>query len=265
MDEQIQNQQPSEEISTQVEELTFTDKMVGVLTEPSKVFENVKLFGPKFTDWFFPLLILIVLVILSSYITTSNPEIKAELDHRTRQATEERLDKLVKEGKITQQQKEEQLEQIEKFTSGPAMRVIQYVSIVIFMFVFTFLLAAVYYLIWIFILKGEGSYNHALSVYGLSLFINMIEVILVAILSLLMVKLLNSFSIAAFIDLEKGTTLNYILSKINPFTFWWLYVLGVGLGKVYSVPKNKSLVTIFILWLIYVVIGKFIPFLSFGT
>jgi hypothetical protein len=114
-------------------------------------------------------------------------------------------------------------------------------------------------------LKGQGSYNHALSVYGLSLVINMIEVILVSILSLIMVKFMNSFNVAAFLDLEKGKTLNYILSKINPFTFWWLYVVGVGLGKVYSVPKNKSLITIFVLWLIYVLIGKFIPFLSFGT
>jgi len=265
MDEQFQNQQPNEEITPQVEEMNFSDKMTGVLTEPSKVFENVKIYGPKFVDWFVPLLILIFLTILSTYLITSNPEIKAEIDAKTRQASEERLDKLVKERKITKQQKEEQLEEIEKLTSGPALQIIQYTSITIFMFVFAFILSAVYWLIWIFILKGQGSYNYALSVYGLSLFINMIEVILVSIIALAMSKLINSFSVASFLELEKGTTLNYILSKINPFTFWWLYVVGVGLGKVYSVPKNKSLIAIFVLWLIYVVVGKFIPYLSFGT
>ena len=265
MNEELQNQQSSEDLSTQVEEMTFSDKITGVFTEPSKVFENVKIFGPKFIDWFIPLLILIALTIFSTLLLTSNPEIKSEIDLKTRQATEERLDKLVKEGKLTPQQKEEQLEQIEKFTSGPAMQVIQYISITIFMFVFAFILSAIYYLIWIFILKGQGSYNHVLNVYGLSLFINMIEVILVSIVALMMGKLVNSFSVAAFLNLEKGTTLNYILSKINPFTFWWLYVVGVGLARVYSVPKNKSLITIFVLWLIYVVIAKFIPFLSFGT
>lgn len=265
MDEQIRTQQPDEELAPQVKEMNFTDKMTGVFTEPSRVFENVKLFGPKVIDWLVPLLLLIGLTILSTYLLTSNPEIKAEIDLRTRQASEERLDKLVKEGKITQQQKEEQLEQIEKFTSGPVMQIIQYISITVFMFVFAFILSAIYWLIWIFILKGQGGYNHALSVYGLSLFINLIEVILVSIVALLMSKLINSFSVAAFLEIEKGTTLSYILSKINPFTFWWLYVLGVGLGKVYSVPKNKSLITIFVLWIIYVVIAKFIPFLSFGT
>lgn len=265
MDEQFQNQNPFDDTSTQVEEMSFSDKITGVLTEPSNVFENIKIFGPKLSDWLIPLLMLIVLTILSTYLITTNPEIKAEIDAKQRQAIEESLDKQVKEGKITQQQKEEQLEQIEKFTSGPAMKIIQYISIAVFMFVFAFVLAAVYYLIWIFILKGQGSYNHALSVYGLSLFINMIEVILISILSLMMVKLMNGFSVAAFLNLEKGTTLNYILSKINPFTFWWLYVVGVGLAKVYSVPKNKSLIAIFVLWLIYVVIAKFIPFLSFGT
>ncbi len=265
MDEQLQNNQPSEDITTNFEEMTLSDKITGVLIEPSKVFENVKIFNPKISDWLIPLLILIILTILSTYLITTNPEIKAEIDLKSKQAIEESLDKQVKEGKITQQQKEEQLEQIEKFTSGPAMMIIQYISITLFMFLFTFVIAAVYYLIWIFMLKGQGSYNHALSVYGLSLVINMIEVILVSILSLIMVKFMNSFSVAAFLDLEKGKTLNYILSKINPFTFWWLYVVGVGLGKVYSVPKNKSLITIFVLWLIYVLIGKFIPFLSFGT
>lgn len=265
MEEQKQNQQPFEETSSNIEEMSFTDKLASILIEPSKVFENVKTFGPKVVDWLIPVLILIVLTILSTYFITSNPEIKAELDAKQRQAIEEGLDKEVKAGKITPQQKEEQLEQIEKFSTGPVIQLFQYISVAVFMFVFAFILAAVYYLVWVLILKGKGSYNHALSVYGLSLFINMIEVILVAILALMLNKMIYGFNVAAFIDIEKGTTLSYILSKINPFTFWWLYVIGVGLGKVYLIEKNKSLITIFAIWLVYVVIAKFIPFLSFGV
>lgn len=77
MDEQIQTQQPDEELAPQVEEMTFTDKMTGVFTEPSRVFENVKLFGPKVIDWLVPLLLLIGLTILSTYLLTSNPENKS--------------------------------------------------------------------------------------------------------------------------------------------------------------------------------------------
>ncbi len=265
MNEQFQNQRPSEDTNVPIEEMTFTDKIAGVIIEPSKTFESVKIFGPKFIDWFVPLIIFIGLMILSIYLITSNPEIRAEIDLESRKATEERLDKLVKEGKINEQQKREQLEQIERFTTGPAMQIIQYTSITIFTFILAFVLSAVYWLIWIFVLKGKGGYNYALNVYGLSLFIPIIEIIIVSIIALTMSKLINSFNVTIFMELEKGTTLRYILSKINPFTFWWLYVLGVGLGKVYSVPKNISLITIFLLWVIYVVVAKFVPFLSFGT
>lgn len=263
MNEQLQNQ--TELSGNQAEPMSFIDKFIGVLVEPSKVFENVKIHGSKTVDWLVPILLLIVFTILSSWTIMQNPEIKAEIDAKQRSAIEANLDKAVKEGKMTQQQKEEQLEQIEKFTSGPGMQIIQYISIAVFMFIFLFILSGVYFFIWNFVLKGKGYFAGAMSVYGLSSIISLIEVVIVAIISLLMVKLINGINLAAFLDIEKGTTLSYVLSKVNPFTFWWLYVIGVGLSQVFEVPKQKSLVAIFALWLVYVVIAKFIPFLSFGT
>lgn len=265
MSDELQNQNQSEIFSSEPEEMSLIDKLIGVLVEPSRVFEYIKVKGSKTVDWLIPILLLIVFTILSSWTIMQNPEIKADLDAKQRAAIEENLDKAVKEGKITQQQKEEQLEQIEKFTGGPAMQIIQYISIAVFMFVFLFVLSGVYFFIWTFLLKGQGKFSDAVSVYGLSTVISLIEVILVAIVSLLMAKLINGISVAAFLDVEKGTTLSYALSKINPFTFWWLYVIGVGLSKVFVVPKGKSLITIFALWFVYVVIAKFIPFLSFGA
>lgn len=263
MSEQLQNQ--TELSVNQSEPMSFLDKFIGVLVEPGKVFENVKVHGPKTVDWLVPILLLIIFTILSSWTIMQNPEIKAEIDAKQRLAIEENLNKAVKEGKMTQQQKEEQLEQIEKFTKGPGMQIIQYISIAVFMFIFLFILSGVYFFVWNLVLKGRGNFAGAMSVYGLSSIISLIEVVIVAIVSLLMVKLINGISLAAFLDIEKGTTLIYVLSKINPFTFWWLYVIGVGLSKVFDVPKQKSLIAIFALWLIYVVIAKFIPFLSFGT
>lgn len=265
MEEQIQNIEPSNESVPQVEELSFIDKVTGIFTEPSKVFENVKIYGPKTIDWLLPIVLLIVMVILTNFIVMSNPDIKAEIVAKSREATESALDKAVKEGRMTEAQKEEQLEQIEKFTSSPVMMIVQYISIAVFMFLFMFIISGIYHLIWVFLFKGQGSYTHSLSVYGLSSFISLVEVIIVAVISLLMVKFLTGFHLASFVNVEKGTTLSYVFSKINPFTFWWLYVIGIGLSKVYSVEKSKSLITIFALWVIYVVIGKFIPFLSFGA
>ncbi len=265
MEEQNQNFEASRLENIGIEKMSFTDKLVGIFIEPANVFENIKIYGARAIDWFIPVLLLIFLTIITNFIVTSNPDIKAELDLMQRKAIEKSLDKEVKAGRITEAQKEERLAQIEDFTSGPMMKIFQYFSIAIFMFVFLFIIAAIYHLIWTFFLKGQGTYNYALSVYGLASFITMIEIILIAILSLALTKFLTGFNPLIIVELEKGTTLSYFLSKLDPFTFWWLYVIGLGLSKVYSVPKNKSITTIFVLWLVYVVIGKFIPYLSFGV
>lgn len=264
MDDQNQNLDSKEENSTQPEELSFTDKVTGIFTEPSKVFEYIKISSPKTTDWFIPVLLLALITIFSNYIITSIPDIRAELDAFQRKATEEAFDKAVKEGRMTEEEKEERMEQIEKMKASPAAKIFQYASIAVMMFVILFLLSAIYYAVWVFLLKGQGSYQHALSVYGLASFISILEVIIMTILSIVMVKFVTGIHPAAFLDIERGTTLSYVLSKINPFTFWWLYVIGSGLGKIFSVSKNKSLIAIFILWLIYAIAGRFIPFLSFG-
>jgi len=252
------------EVSTSPEPLSFIDKLTGIFTEPSKVFENIRINGPKTSDWVIPILISIVISIFTSWIIMSNPDLKVEVDAKQKKATEEQLDKLVKEGKITEQQKEEQLEQMEKSTSGMTMLIIQWIGIIVFSFVIAFLLALIYWLVWVFILKGNGTYNHALSVCGLSIFITILESILFAVLVLLFVKIIPGISLAAVVDAQEGSVTRFILSKINPFTFWWLYVLGAGLSKVYEVNKIKSIISIVLMWLIYVVIAVFVPVLRFG-
>lgn len=265
MEEQNHKPESTTAEEIEVEKMSFLDKLSAIYVEPSKVFKNIKVYGAKTTDWFLPVLLLVLFTIISNYIVTTNPDIKAELDAVQRKAIEESLDKEVKAGRITEAQKEERLNQIEEFTSGSMMKIFQYISIAIFIFVFLFIIAAIYHFVWIFFLKGQSTYTYALSVYGLASFITIFEIILVSILSLALTKFLTGFNLLAIVEVEKGTSLSYILSKLNPFTFWWLYVIGIGLSEVYSVPKNKSVFTIFALWLIYVIIGRFIPFLSFGV
>lgn len=244
------------------EEISLFDKITGIYTEPSNVFENIKIFGAKVSNWFVPTFIYVIITILATFIIMSNPDTKAAIQAEQRKALEERLDKLVEENKITKEQKEEQIATAEKFMSTSTSFIFQSLGILVFTFVFLFLISLVYWLVWVFLLKGKGNFNFSLSVYGLAQMIFVIEVILSAIVALLLSKPVQGISLALMFDLEKGTTLRYFLSKINPFTFWWLYVMGVGLAKVYELDKKKSLFAIIVVWLIYVVIGKFIPFIS---
>ena len=56
----LQSQEPPQE----VEALTHTDKIVGVISEPSNLFYKLVFLPTKATDWLFPLLALIVVAIV---------------------------------------------------------------------------------------------------------------------------------------------------------------------------------------------------------
>ncbi|RPI60422.1 MAG: hypothetical protein EHM44_10455, partial [Ignavibacteriales bacterium] len=71
----VQPEQPANEI----EELSHTDKIVGVISEPSNLFSKLVFLNTKATDWLLPLLLLIIVAIASTFIYMSNPEIKMEM------------------------------------------------------------------------------------------------------------------------------------------------------------------------------------------
>ncbi|HEX9741018.1 MAG TPA: hypothetical protein VGA29_09590, partial [Ignavibacteriaceae bacterium] len=64
MDEQVQNPE-SQTPPAQPEELSHTDKMTGIFTEPSATFERIAKFTVKTVDWFLPMLILFLIVAIT--------------------------------------------------------------------------------------------------------------------------------------------------------------------------------------------------------
>lgn len=246
------------------QELSFLDKVTGIFTEPSNVFESIKKFEFKTVDWLIPTIVLILVAILSNSLIMSNPEIKVEAIAEQRAKMEEQFKDAVAEGRMSQEQADTQIEQAEKMMEGGLGTIFRSIGAIVFIFLFLFLVSLFYWLIWTKLLKGTGQYKGALTVYGMTYWIGIVEVILVVILSFVMVKLVQGVSIATFVDFEKASDLRYFMAKLNPFTIWGLYVAGIGLGKIFSVEKNKSLLTIFIIWVVYVIIAKFIPFLNWA-
>ncbi len=260
--EQESTLQPDQNSTEQ--ELSFFDKVTGIFTEPSNVFESIKKFEFKTIDWLIPTIVLIVVAILSNSLIMSNPEIKVEVMAEQRAQLEKQFKDAVAEGRMSQDQADQQIEQAERMMEGGLGTVFRSIGVLVFIFLFLFLVSLFYWLIWTKLLKGTGQYKGALTVYGMTYWIGVIEVILVVILSFVMVKLIQGVSIATFVDFEKGSDLRYFMSKLNPFTIWGIYVAGVGLGKIFNVEKNKSLITIFVIWVVYVVVAKFIPFLNWA-
>lgn len=249
-----------------VSELSHTDKMIGIFTEPSKTFELIEKFPIRTIDWVLPVVIIFILIGLMRSLAMLNVDVMLQ----TKQKQIEMLDKMVSEGKMTQEQADQAIEGIDKqmeFMRGPIGWIINVVSNLIFGFIFFFIIAGIYFLLIKFILKGEASYQHVLVASGLTSYISMIQVLIGGILTFLLGKIVMDTSVANFIELEQGSVVKFFLSKIDPISIWAYSVLAIGLAKLNRAQNTTSyFILVFALWilggLLFFFLGKAFPFLS---
>lgn len=245
-------------------EISHTDKLVGVFSEPGNTFAKISKSGAKTSDWIIPVVILIAVSILSSILMFTNPSIKLQM----KQERENQIQEMVDKGAITQEQADQQIEAMEKFSSGPFMIITTSISMIFFIFIFFFIISALIMLFVKFGLKGVGTYKDAMTAYGLPYYIIIIQAIVMVILSLAMGKAFQSTGISSFMDLEKGSFINFILNKVDVFSIWFYAVLSIAFAKMFkSQSTGKYYILIFGLWIvssiIFFFIGKAVPFLSF--
>ena len=248
------NDQLSNPQTPQEEELSHSDKMIGLFTEPGKTFEAAAKNPPKTMDWLIPVFSLVVIAIISNFILFQNPEIKLQFDEMLDKQVakvEAQLDEKVQKGEMTESEKETSLEQARggiRFMTGPVMRS---VTVVLYTFVGLFFMALVYFLLSKFALKGEGTYGGSLVARGLPVYILVVQMIVIAILSMVMNKLLIDSSAASFLDAERGTITSYLLGRIDPFAIWFYSVVGIGLAKMFKSDATvKFIIAVFVFWII---------------
>lgn len=254
------------------EQLGFSDKMVGIFTEPGNIFENISKFELKASNWVIPVILVIVFSIASQFFVMSNPQIKYDIIEKQMKKVEKNFEDAVAEGNMTQEQADQYLsstrERMENMTGSGTQVVINAVSITVVTFIMFFIVSGFFFLLAKFALKGEGSYSIALSAYGLPYYILILQAIVVTILSLLMNKLVTGVSIATFMDVEKTEIMGYILSKIDIFSIWFYTLVSIGFAKLFKASNStKYFIMVFGSWIgfsiIFFLLAKAIPFLSF--
>ncbi|HAB53955.1 MAG: hypothetical protein A2315_03405 [Ignavibacteria bacterium RIFOXYB2_FULL_35_12] len=252
------------------QELSHTDKMIGIITAPKETFVNIAKFPPKTKDWFLPVLVLCVVIALTQILVMTNPDIAYQAKQKQLEAIQKNFDEAVASGRMTQAQADEQIGNIEeRMASGGAITyVFQTIGIFIFVFVFFFILCGIYFLLSKFALKGNGVYASALVADGLVSYIAMIQIILAAILAFAFGRLMSDVSVASLTGTDKSTIIGWLLAKIDPFSIWAYSVLGIGLAKMFkSQSMGKYIIMVFGLWLVGGLlvwfIAKAVPFLSF--
>ncbi|MCK9212004.1 MAG: YIP1 family protein [Ignavibacteriaceae bacterium] len=258
-------QQPDQE-----PELSHSDKLVGVFSEPGKTFESIAKFPIKTIDWVLPVLAMLVVVIISQFIMAGNPQLKAEMKQKQMEGIEKRFEDAVEKGTMTKEQADEQLQtaedQMDKM-SGTIGKVFTAISILVFGFILYLVIAGFYFLFAKFIFKADGTYKHVLVTTGLTSYIGIISMILVTIFSLFSGKLSRDVSVATLFAVDAKTFVGFLLSKLDIFSIWIYFVIALGMTKLFNAGDSKKyyyfIFGAWIIWsLLVFVLIRSVPFLE---
>ncbi len=250
-------------------ELTHTDKLVGVFTEPGSTFSKMREFKPKVVDWLLPLLLFIIVLNVGQIVVKTNPTIRFNMLEKQMEAVEQTLDQYVKSGALTQEQADQQMDVIRDRmnASGISAMIPQAIGSLISMFIVFFIIVTVFFLCARFLLKGDGAYTHAMVGYGLPIYISILQMIVAVILSMIFERYIMDTSVASIIDMEKGSFGGFLLSKLDLFSIWFYSVVSIGFAKLFkSEETGKYFAIVFGLWIsvsiIIFFLAKSVPFLA---
>lgn len=270
-DNELQNEETQDEELLEDEyELTHSDKLVGVFSEPSTTFQKMAQSPVRTTDWLIPLLTFIIVLILSTVMMQTNQQIKYSMMEKQLESIEKNFDEAVNTGRMTQEQADAQMESIRDRMDqgGMAMLIPQIIGIVIFTFIVFFVISGFYFATVKFVLKGDGPYGNAMVAYGLPFYIASVQVILQVIVAMLMSKMVTDLSVTTFMSLDKTEIVGFLLSKVDIFSIWFYVVVGIAYAKMFKSDNTKKyVVTILVLWigfsLLFFYLAKTFTFLSF--
>lgn len=252
MDE-YNNQETSEQELEAAEELSFTDKLVGIFTEPTNTFAQTAKFPPKTTDWLLPFFLLLLTVVISQFVMNSIPEVRMKIREQTMEQMDKNLQKQIDDGLMTKEQAKEIREQTEtrmdSMGGGVAM-IIQSASILIIGFLFFFIICGIYFLCIKFLLRENANYSGVLVANGLAAYIGIIQIILATILTFILNEPFRDTSLASFMNSDKSTFSGVLFGKIDLFSIWSYIVLSIGMAKMsFAKDVKKFFMLVFGLWI----------------
>lgn len=250
---------PSEELQPASEpEISLSDAMAGTFSDPGDTFSSVK--SSKKNYWLIPLLIVVILSILSSFMVLRDEELSSEIKAKQKKAMNEQFDKAVKEGKMTREQADQQIEQSQKFMSGGMMMVFGIIGSLFAVVIFFFIKALVY---WGSLkgFKGSATFKDVMNVLGLAGLITAVQLVVDSVLAILMGKLTANIGPALLFSEEAvGSSVHKLLVHFDIFTIWYLIIVGIGLAKVSDIASSKSIALVFVLWFVWIALTVFGPF-----
>lgn len=222
-------------------------RLLNVFACPGDVFEEVKAGRPSAGNWLVPGLMLSLVGVVFALIVFSQPAIVQTL----KEQQEKKMDQLVKDGKMTRSDADRAIEQIDRFT-GPTMLKL-FGSVASFFFTFGRMLwwALILMLLGRWFLHARFSYGKSLEVSGLALMISMLGVLVSMLLIVKFERLSASPGLGIAIpDFDVSRKSHLFAGAANVFSIWQVCVLAIGLSRLAGARFSRSLLVIFVFWIL---------------
>ena len=150
MQENYENEFESENLPPIEDAPSVVDKMVGVFTSPSTLFEKMSAHPPKVLDWLIPVLIVTVITVLSTFLQMNDPEIVEQMRDTSEEKLGDHLESMVEKGLMTEEDASKAMDKMDEGFSPESMKsgvVKSAVAIPLFLLAKLFFVALIYFII----------------------------------------------------------------------------------------------------------------------
>ncbi len=227
---------------------SFTD----IFASPSEIFQSLKGTASAPALWAVPLIVNALLAIAIVIAISTNETLHTQVVDQQRAAVE----KMVDQGKMTQEQADQRMSGMEK--AGPGM-FIAFGSIAAILFiVIAFFIGALF--LWLadkLILKSAEGYGKHLELFGITSWIGILGGIITVFMMVGLGSMAASPSAALAVlgNYDSTSNVHKILSSLNIFSIWSTAVIGIGLSKLSGKSTGAGMGIAFVLWLLWVAVS----------
>jgi hypothetical protein len=231
-------------------EMSFSDKVVNVISAPGELYAYVAQEGKKSSNYTIPLLLSIVMGMLFMFVVFSQPAIKDQMAEQQDKALQQQVEK----GKLTADQYEKAKEMTPK-PGSPIFLIFGSVGVAIVMVLVLYGSALAYWLVGKYAFKVNIPFGKVAEVVGLSMYIMIIGSIVTMIIAVALGSINAGPHLGLFVSsFDPMNKLHKLLANFNVFTIWNLVVVAIGLSKVFSIPQMKAYITVGVLWVLFIVV-----------
>jgi len=215
-------------------------KVWGIFFDPRRTFSSLS----EKPTWILPVIVLIVIAMISSVLVTPF-------------RMQEAIEKIDQNPRLTAEQRERIIEDMQERQAKPWMKLISYgIGPIVAIFFIVLVVSAALYFGGNVLLGGDSSFKQIFSVYSWSSLVSIPALIVKAPLMLVKNSTHVHTSLAALMPSGSDESIFFkILTHTDIFTIWEIWLISIGLAIVYKFSTKKSAGMVIAWYVFYVVVS----------